>query len=236
MSDSITPAPLSPVVTVEPYSYPLDPEHWKLRAAVFGMFFGVGLGVVIGGSLLLGSEGISVLAVLAGLVAGYVASAATERALKGRWHSSRALQLTRDAVRVVKGQSVEQEVPVAAAVSVLRWKFQVSKRARVPKGWWMYACSLATADRQITVYTFMAPKDAEAFARDRQFPRLYSKREREKLGPAAPQNLRQAGDERRLREAEDHRWLAGAEMSAADFMDFLDRLDRQYHEWTPLAS
>jgi hypothetical protein len=215
--------------------YPLDPEHWKLRAAVFGVFFGVAFSFMVVVSVLVGSQGVSILGILGGLVFGYLASALAERSLKGRWRSSRTLRLDREGIEIRKGVHVEQIVPVSAAVTTLRWKFRVSKRARVPKGWWLYACSLATTDRQITVYTFLPPKDAEVFARDGQFPRLYSKREREKLGPAAPQNLRQAGEERRLREAEEHRWLAGGEMTAGDFTDFLDRLDRQYAEWTPIA-
>jgi hypothetical protein len=235
MSESVvstaTPAAAGPVT-----GFPLDPEHWKLRATVFGIFFAVALAVMLVTSFALDSQGVSIIGILGGLVLGYLASAAAERTLKGRWQSPRKLRLTPDAIEVVKGQHIEQSIPVSASVAVLRWKFRVNKRARVPKGYWMLACSFASADRQITVYTFLPPKDAETFTRDSQFPRLYSKKEREKLGATAPQNLRQAGDERRLREAEEHRWLAGGEMTPADFVEFLNQLDRQYAEWTPIAS
>ena len=232
--DSSLAVPSGPVATK---TYALDPEHWKLRAAVFGTFIGVTLGVMVVFSVTFGSEGISVIGILAGLVAGYLSAAAIERGLKGRWHSARQLRLTPNGLQIAKGSTVEQEVSAATTVTPLRWKFQVTRRARVPKGWWMYALSLASPDRQITVYTFMSPKDNETFSRAGQFARLLSKREREKAAEkGVPQNLRQAGEERRLREAEEHRWLAGGEMAPADFTDLLNELDRYLHEWTPLAS
>lgn len=216
--------------------YPLDPEHWKLRAAVFGAFFVTAFVVLMLVSALFPSSTLNLLGLLAAIVAGYLGSALTERVLKGRWHSARALQLSADGLRLMNGKAAEQEVLLTTVVTPLRWKFRISKRARVPKGWWMYACSLTGADKQITVYTFMPPKEAEAFARDGQFPRLLSKKEREKAAADAPQSLRQAGEERRLREAEDHRWLSGAEMNPLDFIDFLDRMDRHFEEWAPITS
>lgn len=227
---TITPAPDATMI-----SYPLDPEHWKLRAAVFGAFFGTAALVILLTSVLSASPNLSLIGLIAAMVIGYLASALAERLLKGRWHSSRSLQITDDGLRIVKSGSTEQEMLHTTAVTPLRWKFRISKRARVPKGWWMYACSLSAPDRQMTIYTFLPPKDAEAFERDGEFARLLSKKEREKAGDA-PQSLRQAGEERRLREAEEHRWLAGAEMAPADFMDFLDRMDRQLEEWAPLTS
>jgi hypothetical protein len=227
---TITPSAEIPVIR-----YPLDPEHWKLRAAVFGAFFVTALVVMLVSSVLFPSPGLNLLGVVAALVLGYFGSALAERLLKGRWHSARALVMDAQGLRIVNGKTAEQEVTYATAVTPLRWKFRISRRARVPKGWWMYACSLTGADKQLTVYTFMSPKDAEAFARDGQFVRLLSKKEREKAGEA-PQSLRQAGEERRLREAEEHRWLAGGEMAPADFMSFLDRMDRRFEEWTPIVS
>lgn len=216
-------------------SYPLDPEHWKLRAAVLGAFFATGFVVMVLISALFPSPTLNLLGVIAAIVAGYLGSALAERTLKGRWHSGRALQVSTDSLRLMRGGIVEQEVPLTTTVTPLRWKFRISKRARVPKGWWMYACSLAGEGEQITVYTFLPPEEAETFARDGQFSRLLNKKERGKTAVDAPQNLRQAGEERRLREAEEHRWLAGAEMTPRDFMDFLDRMDRYFEEWAPIT-
>ena len=42
--DSALAVPSGPVATK---TYALDPEHWKLRAAVFGAFIGVTLGVMV---------------------------------------------------------------------------------------------------------------------------------------------------------------------------------------------
>lgn len=212
--------------------YPVDPEHWRLRAAVFGAFFVTAILVMV---ITSASGGFSLLGLIVGMLLGYVAALITERALRGRWHSARALEVAADGVRLLKSGVVEQEISLASAVTPLRWKFRVSRRARVPKGWWMYALSLSAPDHQLTVFTFLPPKDEETWARASQFTRLLNKKERSKAGPA-PQSLRQAGEERRLREAEDFRWLAGAEMLPNDFKDLLDRLDRQFHEWSPLSS
>ncbi|MBL8146503.1 MAG: hypothetical protein JNL34_08960 [Anaerolineae bacterium] len=216
--------------------YPLDPEHWKLRVVVFGAFFSVAMFIIVLTPALLGGDGLSIIGVLGGLIGGYLASALAERFLKGRWHSSRSLRVSNSGVRLMKGETVEQEVPITSTIVPLRWKFTITRRTRVPKGWWMYACSLAAGDRQITVYTFISPKDNELFSRADQFARLHGKKEIQKAGAAPPQNLRQAGEERRLREAEEHRWLAGGEMSFSDFTDLLDRLDQQFQEWTPVSS
>ncbi|MFN8378606.1 MAG: hypothetical protein U0452_08040 [Anaerolineae bacterium] len=241
MSASEETVAVVPSLAVSEVVYPLDPEHWKLRAVVLGAFFGVGLLIIVLTSSLLSSDGISLIGVIGGLAGGYAASAVAERYLKGRWHSPRSLRLSANGLQLTKGNTLEQEVPITNTVTSLRWKFEITKRARVPKGWWMYACYLSAGDRQITVYTFISPKENDVFVRAPQFVRLYGKKERErkereKLGTAPPQSLRQAGEERRLREAEEHRWLLGGEMSYADFTDFLDRLDKQFQEWTPLSS
>ncbi len=216
--------------------YPVDPEHGKLRAAVFGSFFVVAIGVAVVVSAMFSGGTIGLLGVVLGLIAGYAASALAERVLKGRWHSARALELTTDGVRMLQRGQTAQRITHAAAVTPLRWKFVISKRARVPKGWWMYALSLATTDEQITVYTFLSPQQNESFARSGQFTRLLSRKEREKAAGGAPPSLRQAGEERRLREAEEHRWLQGGELTSADFTDFLNRLDGQFQEWTPFTA
>ena len=229
-------AALAPASTPAEAVYPLDPEHWKLRLVVFGTFFGVALLIIVVTPVLLGGDSLSIIGILAGLIVGYLASALAERSLKGRWHSSRSLRVSNNGVRLLKGAALKQEVPITSTVMPLRWKFVITRRARVPKGWWMYACSLTAGDRQITVYTFISPKDNDQFSRAGQFTRLQGKKEIQKAGAPPPQNLRQAGEERRMREAEEHRWLAGGEMSFADFADFLDRLDKQFQEWTPVSS
>lgn len=216
--------------------YPVDPEHGKLRAAVFGLFFVVAIGVAVLTSVIFSGGSIGLLGVIVGLIAGYIASALAERGLKGRWHSPRALQLTADGVQMRNRGAVTQRIAHATAVTPLRWKFVISKRARVPKGWWMYALSLAAPEEQITVYTFLSPQQNEAFARNNQFTRLLNRKEREKAASGAPPSLRQAGEERRLREAEEHRWLHGGELTPADFTDFLNRLDGQFQEWTPFTA
>ena len=48
------------------------------------------------------------------------------------------------------------------------------------------------------------------------------------------EDLRLAGEQRRLRDAENHRWMFGAEMTPPDFITYLTRLNTQFPEWMPV--
>ena len=47
----------------------------------------------------------------------------------------------------------------------------------------------------------------------------------------ARDDLRLAGEQRRLRDAENYRWLAGAELVPDDFITYINRIRAQFPEW-----
>ena len=65
-----------------------------------------------------------------------------------------------------------------------------------------------------------------------QFKKLIAKR-KGKSEDDAREDLRLAGEQRRLRDAENHRWMFGAEMTPTDFITYITRLKTQFPEWMP---
>lgn len=213
--------------------YRLDPEHGALRLVVFFAFIvGWLLGFLISTSLI-ANEGINLLAVLIGFVTAYLLSAITERVLKNRWHSGRAMEVDESGVKLLKQNTLEREIMSEDPANVLLWRFQVARRARVPKGWWMLACALEYERNYVCGYTFVSPAQMDSFAMAEQFKTLISTKKR-RGAPAVEQqreDLRLAGEQRRLREAESHRWYEGGEMTPPDFMRYLDQLKTLFPEW-----
>jgi hypothetical protein len=213
----------------------LDAEHSQLRLAVLGGFIAA---TVIGYAVLaavLPSDGLNILAILGALFIGYVVSFALERFLKGRWHSGRTVELHPDGtIRLLKNNAVEQEIAPSEGVNVLMWRFEITKRARVPKGWSMVACAVETAGSYIALYTFVAPKDMPDFDPTGTYKLLKAKKKDNASGNELRSDLRLAGEERRLNEAETARWMTGAEMNREDFAAFTTWVQRHYAEYLPV--
>ena len=91
----------------------------------------------------------------------------------------------------------------------------------------MLACALHFEDTYLSVYTFMSPKQIETLESAEHFTKLVNS----KQVSSEREDLRLAGEQRRLRDAENHRWSRGGEMTSDDFMIFFARLKAQYPEW-----
>lgn len=214
-------------------SLPVDAEHSGLRVVVFGVFI---LAWIIGYfaiSLVIPGEGINLLAMGAGFAIGYGASYLTERLLRNRWPSGRRLDMDARGVRLVLKNAVEQEITVGGEtpVTTLMWRFETPRRSRVPKGWTVLACGLEQDERLLCVYTFMSPKDFKAYERGERFTALKSRKKDGRNKQTGRDDLLMAGEQRRLFQAENQRWMSGAEMSVPDFTAFLDTLKQNYPEW-----
>ncbi len=109
------------------------------------------------------------------------------------------------------------------------WQFEITKRARIPKGWHMIACALEQDGVYLPAYTFVSPEDFESMERTGRFTKLLSKKELKSQGMG--QDMRLAGEQRRLHKAEAQRWMYGAEMTQADFSAYLDYLQNQFPQW-----
>ncbi len=213
---------------------PVDNEHSALRLTVVLTFIGVWIVSFILLSILIPNEGLSLLAILLGFGISYGLTALLERVLKHRWPSGRIVEINQESIKLVKRAELQHEMLSEDPVNTLFWTFKISKRARVPKGWSMLACALEYENDYLSVYTFMSPSQLESFDMARHFKKLISQR-KGKRDADAHEDLRLAGEQRRLREAENHRWMYGAEMTPDDFIAYMTRLKNQFPEWMPVT-
>jgi hypothetical protein len=209
----------------------VDAEHGALRFSVVVSF--VLLWIVLFAILnsIIPGEGVNILAIIIAFALTALLTQHIEKILKGRWPSGRAVQIDNDRIQIVKGDKVQNDIDANQRVNVLLWRFQINRRSRVPKGWFMVACALEQDNLYLPVYTFMSLKDLENIKNSTgHFTLLQSQKEAQKQGNA---NMRVAGEQRRLHTAESARWMEGAEMTQADFMAFIRQLQEQYPQWMP---
>jgi hypothetical protein len=233
-SSSLSAPPAPPAASQSIAAFPVDPDHGGLRLVVIVAFFVIGIAAFALTNALVANEGLNLLAVFVGLIAGYLGSLGLERALRRRWRSGRTVHVRADGVTLGKTDKTEVRIAAGARVDVLRWKFRISRKARVPKGWYVYAAALYDGDVHLPVYTFYSPDQAERYATTeagRQFTLLRGRKDRAKETSG---ELRLASEERRLLDAENFRWIYGAEMTQDDFNAFLVLIETHYPEWKPI--
>ncbi|MDL1899181.1 hypothetical protein FBR02_00245 [Anaerolineae bacterium CFX9] len=217
--------------------YHVDSEHGGIRMATMGLFivmFFVGFFLT---NALISDAGINLLSVLVGILLATVVTMVGERQLKRVWKSGRMVVIDEHSVQIIKNGTQELKVTREDGVNAILWSFKINRRSRVPKGYSMFACALEREDeRHLTAYTFMSPAQTSAFEAAGRFKPIQSRKEQQKnqANNALREELRAAGEQRRLREAEDYRWMNGAEMSADDFVAYFARLEAQFSEWMPL--
>jgi len=111
-------------------------------------------------------------------------------------------------------------------VNVKSWRFTVSRRSRVQKGWYCMALHLLQDEEEVIFYTFMPPHEAEAIPGYQRFVRL---RPRQEIRSST--DLNTAAEQRRLLKLEDARWNDGAEISREDFKALLESLRQHVPNW-----
>ena len=118
------------------------------------------------------------------------------------------------------------------SVNLLQWHFEAKRHPRVPKGWYVVANALEQDGEFIVSYSIASPTDFEALPLSRLSQRFERKRRKKGKGDDAP-DLRAAGSQRRIAQAEFHRGELGAEMSLEDYHAYLDYLADTYTTWMP---
>jgi hypothetical protein len=225
--------PMTPSFTVsDTFTAPVDPEHSAIRLTVIGLF-------IVGWALsffalntIISSQGLNILAILLSFALTALLTQQVERVLKRRWPSGRVLQAADGRIQLARGGHVQQEIRTGQQVNVLTWRFEIRRRSRVPKGWYMIACALEQDDVYVPVYTFMSPQAFEELNAGGHFTPLVSRKELDDKN-AAQGDLRLAGEQRRLHMAENARWNSGAEMTASDFKRYVVWLQGRFPQWMP---
>jgi hypothetical protein len=204
----------------------VDPEHTTLRIALAVLFVVLAIVIFIIASALIRDSSTNFIVGGVALVASALLSRLLDPWLKQRWPSGRLVELSGKGATLKKNQSVEVLIDGSKGAQVLLWTFKINRRSSVPKGWYVIACALQQDDQYLPIYTFASPEQRTILETLATFPELA----REQKGK--DESLRLAGEQRRLRLAEEHRWRDGAEMRLEDFQETLKQLMTQYPLWT----
>ena len=205
---------------------PVDPEHGLLRLIVMLTFIVSGIGSYLLLNILLGQiPFINLIAIGLAIVIAMLTTRAVESGMKQRWPSGRYFEIVGDKLRLGNGSRISREIDGSQHVNVMAWRFTITKRTRVPKGWYVVALAMMQDDLYLPLYTFMSPEDFEAMPLADQFPVLTPSKTKEQG------DLRLAGQQRRLRTAEYARWNEGAELTKADFDAVLKALQEKFPMW-----
>ncbi|RMF77467.1 MAG: hypothetical protein D6737_17640 [Chloroflexi bacterium] len=213
----------------------VDTELGMWRLGVIAFFFVGAIILFIIFSKLIPGSGINILAGILSLVVTAIIAQQVERFLKPHLNSNRTLQIQDQQIRLISKNKSQFEINGSQHVNVLMWRFKIGRRTRVPKGWFMVACALEQENEYLPVYTFMSPEDFEEMTLAKEFDLLKS-RKNTKSSNIGSEDLRLAGKQRRLHQAEGHRWMNGAEMTKDDFINYLTQLQNQFPEWMPSSS
>lgn len=203
------------------FQIPVDAEHNSLRFVVAIVFVILAVGGYVLLSTLIPANVVNLVAVLGGL---FIAAAGTylfEQQLKRRWSSGRVLDIGHDAIRLLNRGDVQISVNPSTSRTIL-WRFEITRRTRVPKGWFMVAAALESEDEVLAVYTLMPPETYKQIDPDGRFTKL------QKVAPAgsSASDLRLAGEQKRLHRAEGYRWRDGAEVTNENFATYFAYLER----------
>ncbi len=207
----------------------VDPEHNALRLATIGLFIAIMVVAFLITNAIIPSDGFNILAGLIAFGLAAIITRLSDPILKRWWPSKRNLLLDADGARLTLNDEIQANIGAGATANAHFWKFKIPRRGRMPRGWYVVACALQQDDTYLAVYTFASPAQTEELGKIKQFAELHS--EKNKASAAKAESLRLAGEQRRLRLAEEQRWHDGGELTVADFETFIKRLNELYVRW-----
>lgn len=222
--ERMTPQDISEATTLK---LPVDPEPAGLRLLLIFILL---VGVIAGYSIataIFSLAACSLIGLFAGLGVGIGSMLAGERFIKPYWPATRFIELSFSSFDYVDGGKQEQRIDPMQPYEAVMWRFEVPRRTRVPKGWYVVAIALEQDDTYLPVYTLISPQEFEQMQLSEHFVRLKSRQE---LEADSGKSLRIAGQQRRLLRAETARNLHGAEMVNADFETYLAWLNTHFPE------
>ncbi len=205
---------------------PVDREHTGIRVTGCGVLIAVWALAFITSTTLLNLT--PIVALLAALIVAVLVTSLVERLLKGNWLSGRELVVETEHIMLRKHDEVERQIDPQQHVNVLAWHFVVQRSRRVRKGWHVVGLSLEQNGDYVPVYTLASPEDFEILNEKQLFTRL----ERPKrTDDRTKTSMRQAGEQRRLLEAEQDRGYNGAELTVEEFKSYLKHLQTNHPSW-----
>ena len=218
-------------VTQPSLSLPVDPEHSGIRTVgCLAFIFITGAAFVLFSMILSDAALLNgMLALLAGAFVAYVA----DSWMKSNWPSGRKLLVDDATVQVSNKGKVEMRIDPQRQVNVLPWRFTVKRNGRVKKGWYVIALGLEQDEMLLPVYTFAPPERFEALPLAGYFTALQKENEKEASVTGSARELKAAGQQRRLHDAEKARGLLGAELTIDQFEVYLKTLQKQFPHWMP---
>jgi hypothetical protein len=221
----------SQVISQPSLSLPADPEHSGIRTVGCLAFILVTVAAFALYSIILGEAQLlnGMLALLTGALVAYFADAWMKR----HWPSGRQLQIDDAAIQIRQYDRVEMQVDPQRQVNVLPWRFTVKRNGRVKKGWYVVALGLEQDELLLAVYTFAPPDRFEQLPLAGHFTALQKEDKKEASVTGSARELKAAGQQRRLHDAEKARSLMGAELTIDQFETYVKALQQQFPQWMP---
>lgn len=199
---------------------PVDIEHGGIRVAGCFTFVISGFAFYWLGQIVLPDAGLLMIIISVLLASG--ATYLADMLLKGRWLSGRELVMAPDEMRIQQGERTERLVKRDEPFNALRWCFEVRRTGRVKKGWYVVACTLEQEGVYLPIYTFCSPEVLETLEDKDEFVLLERPRKGENQ-----RDMKLAGQQRRLQDAETVRGIEGAELTYDDFVVYMAYLKRE---------
>lgn len=209
---------------------PLDPDHIGIRMALPLIAVAAFIAFAVLLPNIISSADAGCLSLILATFGALITMAVADFTLKRVWKSGRQLEILPTGLRLYdkrKGQAVDTRILWDGRVNVLAWRFTVKRgSARVSRGWIMLGLQLTQDESQMTLYTFMPPKDANGDTYS-GFVQLMIR----EVVAKGNLPLRDLNVQRRLLQAENERWQGGAEMSRDDFAALVAALSAHQPNW-----
>jgi len=209
--------------------FPVDPEPFGFRLTLVIILI---IGIIVGYlliSALFSSSGFNILAIIGGILFGALILQIAEYLLKPYWKSNRFLHITADKIALIstKTDEIYRSVMPSQQVNVYMWYFEITKRSRAPKGWYVVSITLEQDDIYLPVFALMSQDDYKSLKRS------FTKLKPKSTDDSGDRDLRLAGQQRRLYIAESARGLEGSEMLKANFEQYIEALETRFPQWMP---
>lgn len=206
-------------------SLPVDPEHGGLRFAVVALFiFFAAMLYAIVSVIIPEAAGINIIGVIVGLGGSAMMIQVLDARIKSRWPSGRFLEITDQHIYLRQKQKIQNQIDASQHVNVLTWRFEITRRTRVKKGWYVVAIDLVQDDQHLPIYTFISPDEFKEMPLSKHYYLLQAKK-------GVESDMRKAGQEKRLHDAEMYRWNEGAELSLEDYTRYVAYLKENFPDW-----